>query len=97
MMPVAFLKDTLSTELPLIVEAFRGAINDAYTRAMVQQRCREYCEMLLGEYVINNYSVVCDEANNAPRFIDQGGLRVDIMIQPRRSVEFLQIPIVMTR
>jgi hypothetical protein len=88
-----FLLKTTEKELGLVLESFAGQINDAFTRAMVQRRCREYLTSLYEERVLRDYSITCGEVENPPEVIDAGQLRINIMMQPSNSLSFINMPI----
>lgn len=86
------ITESARTELALIIEAFLGRENSFHNRAMVQRRCREWGDSLVRDGLIRDYSIVCGEQNNPPSNLEYG-MRVDVMLQPTRTIEFLTFPI----
>jgi len=46
---------------------------------------------------LNAYSVVCDETNNTPIVIDNNTLKLDIYIQPTKTIENIELSVIITR
>ena len=44
-----------------------------------------------------DYRIVCDKSNNSDRSIDEGELRITVMVQPVRTVEFIVANFVITK
>ena len=44
-----------------------------------------------------DYRIVCDQSNNSDRTIDEGELRITIMVQPVRTVEFIVANFLVTK
>jgi phage tail sheath protein FI len=43
------------------------------------------------------YQVVCDETNNTPQVIDNNTLAIDIYVQPTKTIEYINVQIIITR
>lgn len=54
----------------------------------------EYAKQNGGTY---DYLIVCDERNNTPQVIDSNEMKVDILIKPTRTAEFILITFTATR
>ena len=46
---------------------------------------------------MNNYKVVVDDTNNSAQDVDNNLLNVDVYIQPQRTIEFIQLQMIITR
>ncbi len=80
-------------DLNQILQPFLFEINDATTRASVQNVVNRYLSGIKALRGVYDYAVVCDESNNTSARIDQNELWVDVAIQPAKVIEFIYVPI----
>jgi hypothetical protein len=80
-------------DLNQILQPFLFEINDAITRASVQNVVNRYLSGIKALRGLYDYAAVCDESNNTPARIDANELWVDVAIQPAKSIEFIYVPI----
>lgn len=95
--------DRLNVRLLLIViepaikeflEDYLFEINDASTRAEVEQKIATYMEKIQAKRGVTEFQVICDTTNNTPQDIDNNRLIVDLFIKPSRSIEEIPFRVV---
>ena len=83
-----------------ITEALRFVlfeINDEITRANVRNLINPFLRDIQAQRGISDYEIVVDSRNNTPVVIDRNELKIDIYIQPTRTIEFIQLSLIFTR
>jgi len=71
--------------------------NTAKTRLRVFSFVDEFLSSVQAGGGVTEYSVVCDDSNNPQSVIDSNRLNVDIYVQPTRTIEFIQLQVIITR
>lgn len=97
-LPVDFPRtiDEIREILTVILEQYRGHLNDQLTRGLIRTRVNNLLIELVQVRVLSDHLVVCDDSNNTPEMIDDHKLQVDIYIQPTRKPSFVYIPCVIS-
>lgn len=71
--------------------------NDEFTRAQAVAMVSPFLEEIKGRRGIYEYRVICDETINTPEVIDANVLKVNVLIKPTRTGEFVEIKYVATK
>lgn len=82
--------------MALALENSFGEINDSMTRARIQSEIVSKMENFRSCRLIQDYHVVCNEANNPPYRIEQGIVNVDVSVQPNTTIESFMLVASMT-
>lgn len=78
-------------------ESLLFEFNDEFTRAQFVGLVDPYLRSVEGRRGITAFRVVCDETNNTPDVVDQGGFVGDIYITPAHAINTIQLNFVATR
>lgn len=82
------IKEAMNNTLSYCV----GDFNDVVTRRKVRSYMDQYLANIATVGVIQNkWRVICDETNNGPEVIIKNKLHMDIIIQPTKSNEFINL------
>lgn len=71
--------------------------NTDFTRTRMVNVLTPILEFAKQNEGVYDYLIVCDERNNTPQVIDNNELKVDILIKPVRTAEFITIAFTATR
>jgi hypothetical protein len=71
--------------------------NTPTTRSRVFGNIDGFLNQLRAQGGLTAYEVICDESNNGPDVVDNNTLNVDIYVQPVKTVEFIDVQVVITR
>jgi hypothetical protein len=71
--------------------------NNEFTRTRLVNTLTPIFEVAKQNGGCYDYLIVCDERNNTPQVIDTNELKVDILIKPTRTAEFILITFTATR
>lgn len=89
-----FIEKTVEEFLnPLVLDVN----NTPTTRARVFGNIDSFLNQIRSQGGLIAYEVVCDESNNTAQVIDNNTLAVDIYVQPVKTVEFIDVQVVITR
>jgi hypothetical protein len=84
-----YIRKTYAT----LINELQGNPNDTKTRAFIHSSMTGVMEHIRSGRGIYDYVVVCDESNNPPSVITQGGNRVDIAFKQTPLTEFVYLPL----
>jgi len=79
--------------LPLVLDVN----NTPVTRARVYGNIDSFLNQIRAQGGLTAYEVVCDESNNGADVVDNNTLNVDIYVQPVKTVEFIDVQVIITR
>lgn len=88
-----FIENTL--EPSLLAYMFEN--NNDKTRSRVKANVDGFLRTIFAGGGLVDFSVVCDETNNTSQVIDNNELAIDIYIQPTKTIEFINVQIIITR
>lgn len=71
--------------------------NDVFTRAQITSMIKPFLEDIKGRRGVYDYLVVCNEQNNTAEVIDRNELKVDILLKPTKTAEFISVRYVATK
>jgi hypothetical protein len=78
----------------LIGRAIRDVLfeqNDSGTRNRVSNAIDQLLRKVRADGGISEYQVICDESNNTSDVIDSNQLTVDVLVKPKKSINFIKI------
>jgi phage tail sheath protein FI len=68
--------------------------NTAETRLRVFSQINNFLQSVKAAGGLTDAQVICDESNNPPSVIDANTLNVDILVKPVRTVEFIDVNVI---
>lgn len=71
--------------------------NDEFTRAQVTAMIIPFMENIKGRRGVYDYKIICDETINTPETIDNNTLKLNVLIKPTRTAEFVEVKYVAAR
>lgn len=87
------LLDKIRARLQQIAEHHLFEPNDRVTRESISSMSSAYLQSLCNTRQITKYLVTCNDTNNPPSVVDRNEVYVDVILQPARSVEFVNLKI----
>lgn len=85
---IATIKQTMSN----VMGSFIGDFNDKITRTKASLIMnRNLSDMAAMGKIQNYWRVICDETNNDPNIINKNQLQMDVVIQPSKSMEYINL------
>ncbi len=86
----------IERDIERISKFFLFEFNDQTGRTAYTDAINSYLRGIQGKRGIYDFRVVCDESNNDFNVIDQNGLNVNIYINPSRSINCIEIKLIVT-
>jgi phage tail sheath protein FI len=71
--------------------------NDQFTRASFVAMTEPFLRTVQSRRGLYSFKVICDETNNTPDIIDRNAFVAHIMLQPTKSINFIELNFVVTR
>jgi phage tail sheath protein FI len=71
--------------------------NDEFTRAQVTAMIIPFMENIKGRRGVYDYKVICDDTINTQEVIDSNILKLNVLIKPTRTAEFVEVKYVASR
>lgn len=71
--------------------------NTATLRGRVKSNIDSFMETVFAAGGVYAWSCVCDESNNTAQVIDNNELAVDLYVQPAKTIEFINVRVIITR
>ena len=72
-------------------------VNTDVIQSRVKTNIDQFLETIYAGGGLYNWKVVCDSTNNTPYSIDNYELNVDVYVQPVKTIEFINLNIIITR
>ena len=79
------------------LQAYLFEPNNDKTRTRVKANIDSFLQTIFAGGGLTKYETVVDESNNTPQVIDNNELAVDIFIQPTKTIEFINVKVIITR
>jgi hypothetical protein len=86
----------IQDQMSIALESHIGDFNDEVTRKQLQDTIQHQLDYMKHRQVIQDFTVICDEQNNPPSAIDKNQLRVDLIIRPAKTVDYINLNFTMT-
>lgn len=86
----------LERDIERMSKFFLFEFNDQTGRTAYTDAVNGYLRGIQGKRGIYDFKIVCDESNNDFDVIDQNGLNVDIYINPSRTINCIEIKLIVT-
>lgn len=88
-----FLENTIEPSLlPFLFE-----VNNEQNRLRISVITEDFLSSVQAGGGITKFSVICDSTNNTPDVIDSNLLKVDVYIQPARTIEYIKLQTIITK
>jgi hypothetical protein len=71
--------------------------NDQFTRSSFVSMVEPYLRTVQSRRGLYSYKVICDETNNTPDIIDRNAFVAHVLLQPTKSINFIELNFVITR
>ena len=88
-----YIENTLEPSL----QAYLFEPNTELQRSRVKSGIDQFLETIYAGGGIYTWNTVCDTTNNTPYTIDNNELNIDLYVQPTKTVEFINLNIIVTR
>ena len=79
------------------LQAYLFEPNNDKTRTRVKANIDGFLQTIFAGGGLTKYETVVDDSNNTPQVIDNNELAVDIFIQPTKTIEFINVKVIITR
>ncbi len=71
--------------------------NTEKLRSRVQNNLESFLSTVQAGEGLTDFQVVCDDTNNTAQVIDNNELAIDIYVQPTKTIEFINVQVIITR
>ena len=88
-----YIENTLEPQL----QAYLFEPNTELLRSRVKSGIDQFLETIYAGGGLYAWNTVCDTSNNTPYTIDNNELNIDIYVQPTKTVEYINLNIIVTR
>lgn len=88
-----YIENTLEPQLA----AYLFEANTETLRSRAKSNVDQFLETIYAGGGVYTWNTVCDSTNNTPYTIDNNELNIDLYVQPTKTVEFININIIVTR
>jgi len=88
-----YIENTLEPSL----QAYLFEPNTELLRSRVKSGIDQFLQTIYAGGGLYAYNTVCDSTNNTPYTIDNNELNIDLYVQPVKTVEFINLNIIVTR
>lgn len=79
------------------LQAYLFEPNNDKTRTRVKANIDSFLQTIFAGGGLTKFETVVDTTNNTPQVIDNNELAVDIFIQPTKTIEFINVKVIITR
>lgn len=93
---VRLLLNWIGPDIKDLLESFLFDFNDDTTRTMAKAKVDSYMKSILGRRGVTKYQTICDLTNNTTEDIDNHIMRVDLLVCPNGSAEWIPFTIGIT-